>query len=193
MLDCKGYRKLLEAVEKDMAKEQGDRCAKKLDWVVERAKHYAEKTGLKAEDLFDAWESKRDYWYMNYYQDANQPLIEAASVRVFDTVDEFLASIGKSGFRCPNCKGVSKNPYACDSGVKLKLINTAGPEVCNWKVYGLFGHMGKGIYVFVKEKLDGNQIFMPIAWEEKPTATPAPAEDDQAWVDRKALQQGAAS
>lgn len=39
---------------------------------VERACHYAEKTGLSASDILDAWERGRDYWYMNFYQDGNQ-------------------------------------------------------------------------------------------------------------------------
>ena len=37
--------------------------------------------------------------------------------------------------------------------------------ICNWKGYGLFGNLDKGIYVFVKEKLKGENIFMPILLE----------------------------
>jgi hypothetical protein len=164
VLDCAGYRKLLQAVEDNEKKDKTHRYREKLSWVIERAVHYAEKTGLRPEAILDAWEENRDYWYMNYYQDANQPKIETDKVRVFDTVEELLASIGNAGFRCPSCEGVSKSPYACDTQIKVH------GKTCDWKVYGLFGHMGKGVSVYVKEKLRSDKLFMPVAWEprEKP-------------------------
>jgi hypothetical protein len=160
-MDCEGYRKLLAAVEADELKSpNGHNYRKTLHFAVSRAIHYAEKTGLTAEAILDAWERDRDYWYMNYYQDANQRKIEGDNVRVFETLAEFLGAITKAGFRCPACGGVSKSPYECDSGVKLK------DKVCDWKVYGLFKDLGKGITVFVKEKVAMELIFMPIAWEK---------------------------
>lgn len=171
--DCEAYKTLAQQVKKDEDAGNGDRCSQKLAWIVERAEHYAEKTGLTPEAVLSAWESRRTYWYMNYYQDANQPLIESESVRVFETPLELMDSIGKEGFRCPHCNGISKSPYACDSGLKVKLMSEGAPVgICNWKVYGLFGHMGKGVYVFVKSELQGEAIFNPIAWEttEEPLA-----------------------
>jgi len=131
----------------------------KIDWIVARAEHYAEKTGLDAAAILDAWEKSRSYWYMNYYQDANQPLI-GERCRVFATVAELLASVGKGGFRCPACAGVSRSPYECKTADKIPGVE------CDWKVYGLFGHMGKGISVFVKEKMQVDAIFLPVAWEK---------------------------
>jgi len=166
-LDCDGYRTLLAAVENDKAKEKnkGTECQflSKLHWVVARAKHYAEKTGVSAEKLLDAWENKRDYWYMNYYQESNQPEIQDGKVRVFDTVEDLRKAIGDTGFRCPACEGVSKDPYECTTQKVIK------GKKCDWKVYGLFGHMGKGISVFVKDQCAIQPIFMPVAWEEVPT------------------------
>ena len=166
-LNCEGYRKLVAAVEHDEKQSPGFHDYRgKLAWIVSQAKHYADKTGLTPEAILDAWDAKRSYWYMNYYQPANQPSIESDNVRVFETVADLLASIGKTGFRCPNCEAVSKSPYTCDSGVK-----THG-KVCDWKVYGLFGHMGKGVSVFVKEKPAIENLFMPVAWEQnKDSAT----------------------
>jgi hypothetical protein len=46
----------------------------------------------------------------------------------------------------------------------------ADGKTCDWKVYGLFGHLGKGIFVFVKEKVAGKNIFMPVAWEQGATS-----------------------
>jgi len=32
-------------------------------------------------------------------------------------------------------------------------------------VYGLFGSLGKGVSIFIKDKLANEHIFMPIIWE----------------------------
>jgi len=168
--ECEGYKKLLAAVEADEAKDPRNHgryfhdYREKLSWAVERAKHYGEKLGLDPAALLDQWESKRRYWYMNYYQDAQQPRIDAANVRVFETVDEFKASAVEPKFRCPAAGGVSTNPYTCDSGKKLER-ERGKTEICNWKVFGLFRDLGKGVFVFIKSELAGELIFMPIAWE----------------------------
>lgn len=154
--ECEGYKHLLAAVERDEGRwPKGHDYRGKLAWAVARAQHYAEKTGLQATEILDAWEKGRDYWYMNYYQESNQPTIQGERVRVFDTVDGMLAAIGKPEFRCPKCNGVSSSPYECSV------------EPCDWKVYGLFRDLGKGVYVFVKEKVRGELLFMPLAWEAK--------------------------
>ena len=164
-LNCDGYRKLIVAVEHDEKKFPCSHDYRgKLEWIVARAKQYAEKTGLAPESILDAWEKKRNYWYMNYYQDANQPPIANDTVRIFNTVADLRESVGKAGFRCPYCKAISKSPIECDSGAKID------GKICNWKVYGLFGHMGKGVSVFVKEAFCVENIFMPVAWEQKTDA-----------------------
>ncbi len=163
--ECEAYKKLISAVEADRQKWPGvHNYLGKLAWVLDRAKHYAEKTGLDACDILNSWEKERSYWYMNFYQDANQPLIEDGKVRVFETLDELHTSIGENGFRCPFCGGVSKSPYECDSGIKVGEGKSA--MVCDWKSYGLFRCMGKGIYIFVKSEMRGDHIFMPVSYEE---------------------------
>jgi hypothetical protein len=97
---------------------------------------------------------------MNYYQDCNQPMINSERVRVFETRDDLLQSIGKTGFRCPACDGVSTSPYECTSGKEMSK-----GKICDWKVYGLFGDLGKGVFVYLKDSLRGDTIFMPVAWE----------------------------
>jgi hypothetical protein len=99
---------------------------------------------------------------MNYYQECNQPEIKGEAIKVFDTVEDLIISFEDKGFRCPHCGGISKDAYTCDSG---KVMSNGKP--CDWKVYGLFGDMGKGVYIFIKEKLRGQTIFMPVAWEQK--------------------------
>jgi len=159
-MDCEGYKSLLADVKKEEGRDQKDsRYRVKFHWVLARARHYADKTGLAAEEILDAWERCRRYWYMNYYQECKQPEIKDGHVRVFDTVEELQEAVGDSGFRCPHCNGVSTSAYECDSGVELD------GKKCDWKVYGLFGHCGNGISVFVKEKVAVQAIFMPLAWE----------------------------
>lgn len=166
--DSTGYKKLKQAIldDSDSGRDVDERMSK-LKFAVERAKHYEEKTGVSAIKILDSWENERDYWYMNYYQDANQPLIQSETVKVFKTKEELKESIGTHGFRCPYCNGVSKNPYACDSQIRVKSLGSKKLKACDWKVYGLFGHLGKGIHVFVVSEAKGNDIFMPIAWEKR--------------------------
>lgn len=165
-----GYKKLLAAARADEDRWPGfhDYFAK-VAWVVERAEHYAEKTGLAASAILDAWETNRDYWYMNYYQESNQPRLGGERVRVFETKDDLLTAVGKLGFRCPKCNGVSTSPYVCDSGETTNDFAAGrGQIVCDWKVYGLFSDLGRGVHVFVKSEMRGSLIFMPVAWEQAP-------------------------
>ena len=47
------------------------------------------------------------------------------------------------------------------------ILKITKKRKCNWKSYGLFGTLNKGITVVVKEDLQSVEIFMPIAWEER--------------------------
>lgn len=175
-----GYEKLVEAVKKDCNELNHCGCfnpegcntpharigvygdpdykqcfhhyCDKFKWIIDRAKHYADKTGLPWEQILNSWEERRDYWYMNYYQDYNQPKIESENVRVFDSVQDFREAVKDRRFRCPRCKGISTNPYECNAGG------------CDWKIYGLLPS-SPSAYVFCKDVMAGERIFMPIAWE----------------------------
>lgn len=138
------------------------RYCDQFKWVIDRAKQYGEKMGVPWEQVLDSWEADRNYWYMNYYQECNQPSIVSENVRVFDTVDDLLAAVGKKGFRCPCCGGVSTSPYECNSGV----VRSDGKK-CDWKVYGLLRGLGKDVFVYCKDKLRGERMFVPIAWEDE--------------------------
>ena len=167
-----GYKSLLAAVEQQEAdeavyfekhKRYFHDYRKKFDWVIDRARHYAAVTGLDTGDILGSWEKSRSYWFMNYYQEANQPLLEGSGkIRIFETTDDLMTAIGDAGFRCPRCGGISTNPYECNSGEDME------PGLrCDWKVYGLLTDLGKGVFIFVKDKLRGQKIFMPLAWENK--------------------------
>lgn len=165
LLGCAGYCQLLTDVRSDEQKDPNfvdHDYYSKLNWTIERARHYAERVGVSVERILDGWEAERNYWYMSYYQDANQPLLDGAQVRVFQKAEDLSAAIDEFKFRCPMCGGVSSSPYRCDSGDEM-----APGKVCDWKVYGLFRDLGKGIFCYVLDLMRGEQMFMPLDWEEK--------------------------
>ena len=181
-IELTGYKKLKEAVERDCndrnscgcfnpegcnvprRSKDGKFCSHdycdKFKWVIGRAKQYGEKLGLNWEDILESWESGRSYWYMNYYQECNQPEINSDKVKVFESVDEMLKNIGEKQFRCPACGGISTNPYKCNTGLEMSK-----GKICNWNCGGLFRDLGRGLFVSCKDKLAGQTIFMPISWE----------------------------
>ncbi len=83
----------------------------KYKWVIERAKHYAEKTGKTVEEIMEIWETDRSYWYMNYYQESNQPLLNSESVILYEGwIKELKNRFGddskKWAFKCPSCGNI---------------------------------------------------------------------------------------
>lgn len=141
--------------------EIGEQRAKELEnYLINKLDEYSKALDVPQEEILTKWENKRSYSAINYYQEANQPSIKSDKVKLFDTVEELRQSVGKQKFRCPSCEGITTNPYECNSG---ELAHEGG--ICNWKVYGLFGHLGKGIHVFCKDEMQGEDIFMPLSWE----------------------------
>lgn len=136
----------------------------KFKWVIDRAKNYGKATNIPWEHILDKWEEDRNYWYMNYYQESKQPeMKENHKIRIFETKKDFWESVGDKGFRCPACKGISSDPWNCDSGEKIKGKNS---RICNWTAGGLFGTLGEGTTIFIKEICVPVTIFTPIAWEK---------------------------
>ena len=152
---CKNY---LESYG-DTNDDCGHNCeyCEKFKWAVNRAKHYEEKLGISWKEILKSWEDDRTSWFMNYYQDAHQPLINSDNVFVFETVGELIEKCGNQ-FICPNCKGISSDPYECNSG---KMI---GKKVCDWKSYGLFP--SGTCFCYVKEVRKGTRIFIPMALQK---------------------------
>jgi hypothetical protein len=157
-------QKLLDAVERDKKESPNFHDYEgKLKWIIERAKHYSEKSGIDASKILEGWEKNRNYWYMNYYQESNQPEIKYNGVIIVENRDDFFAKYPSKKFICPYCKGISTNPNECNSGKKVKLINSKKKEeVCNWCSGGLFGTLGDGVSVFLKDDLRVISIFKPI-------------------------------
>lgn len=98
-----------------------DYCAK-YKWVIERAKHYAEKTGKTVDEVMKIWETDRSYWYMNYYQECNQPLLNSESIINYeDWLSELKSRFGedskKWAFKCPSCGNVQTAQDFVDNGL----------------------------------------------------------------------------
>ena len=154
--------KLKEQANNSWSGETGEQRAVELEkYLRSKLAEYSNALKISQEKILQSWEEDRDYAAINYYQEANQPSINAEKVKVFETVEDMLQAIGEKKFRCPSCNGVSSNPYKCDSQKEMLKGKT-----CDWKVYGLFGDLGKGTFIYIKDKLKGETIFTPISWEE---------------------------
>lgn len=141
----------------------GDRVGRFIEIVKDICVHYSEHLDHEPLEIFNALEKKRNYSYPNYYQWSNFPKLD--DIMIFKTKGDMLATIKpKDGFRCPACLGKSTGPNICDSGIEVKK------KKCDWKSYGLFGTLGKGMSILVIENWIDNpvvfEIFMPIALEK---------------------------
>jgi hypothetical protein len=96
----------------------------KYKWVLDRAAHYAEKTGKTIDEIMQVWETDRSYWYMNYYQECNQPLLTGDNVMMYhDWVSELKKRFGNDSkqwaFVCPACG----NTQTIQDFIDLKIEN----------------------------------------------------------------------
>jgi hypothetical protein len=127
-----------------------DYCGK-YKWVLERAKHYSEKTGKTVEEIMESWENDRGYWYMNYYQDCNQPLINSESVIEYDSwisalKEKYGEDSKKWKFKCPSCGNeqsiedfLSHNIEEPENKVYYNCIGRYVSGIgCDWTLGGLF-------------------------------------------------------
>ena len=51
-----------------------------FQWVINRAKHYADHLNRSIESILNEWEEKRTYGILNYYQDCRQPKFNSRSL-----------------------------------------------------------------------------------------------------------------
>ena len=127
-----------------------DYCGK-YKWTLERAKHYAEKTGKTVDEILEAWETDRTYWYMNYYQDANQPELNSDKIIPYeDWIADLKSKFGedpkKWTFKCPSCGGTQNAQLFIDNKVEEPenkvYFSCIGRYVkgmgCDWTLGGLF-------------------------------------------------------
>jgi hypothetical protein len=126
-----------------------DYCGK-YKWILERATHYAETTGKTQEQVIEAWESDRTYWYMNFYQECNQPEIKSDNVIMYDDwiaelKNRFGTDAKKWAFKCPSCGNVQSGEDFINAEVENPqgkvYFNCIGRHVirkgCDWTLGGL--------------------------------------------------------
>jgi len=97
---CDGYRSMKAVVANEAKRnakwnrKPNERYAKKFNWAINRAKHYAYKfltlnnqiihknsLTLTMIIFLNEWEAKRDYCFLNYYQDGKFPKFHSNSLK----------------------------------------------------------------------------------------------------------------
>jgi hypothetical protein len=130
-----------------------------VNFIFDMIPQYAQVMGKSELETLELIAKARNVNYVNYFQNANFP--DLMGVYVFDSNESFLSEFPSKKFLCPCCGGISTDPQKCDSGKKMSK-----KEICNWKSYGLFGTLGKGIHVVFKDKFEITpkpvEIFKPI-------------------------------
>ena len=121
----------------------------KYAWVLRRARHYQRKTGVDSLQILTDWETNRDYWYMNYYQEGSQPLIKGKDILLFDDwekrgVELFGEDKKKWKYKCPSCNHIQtpKDFIKMKAKPENANFNCVGRFKkgigCNWSLGGLF-------------------------------------------------------
>lgn len=152
--DSELHRKVDAMIEKSFPKDFGrdDLIEATRKFVLNKLAHYHAILGFDKERMFDAMEKRRNYWAANFYQEANFPSLDG--VTVLETTEDAKKLCASGRYKCPSCDGESTDPYQCTC------------EGCDWKSYGLFRTLGKGMRIVVKETFldNGNvhEIFTPI-------------------------------
>lgn len=123
-----------------------ERVAEKVLFIIERVPQYAKVMGKSELETLEIMANARRINYTNWFQNAYFP--DLSEVYVFDTVEDFKKQFPSGKYQCPKCKGITTDYQQCNSGV---ITDKRKKEVCDWKVYGLFGGLGEEIKVIIKD------------------------------------------
>ena len=130
--------------------------------------NYSKVLGMDKLEVLRTIETNRDYSAPNYYQEANFPKLDSSQVMIFKNKEEFFERFPSHQFVCPACEGISTDPYECNSG---EFMDKKEKKICNWKAYGLFGTLGKGIQILFRDNFfecpKPSSIFKPIELVEE--------------------------
>ena len=124
-----------------------------------RVDHYSQILNIPRNIVLQSWEMQRSTDPVRFYDDLNQPLLDQEHVFIFQSRKKLESGVGKKGFRCPRCMGVSSHPRQCDSNERLNGTD----HICDWDADSVFGTLDRGIYVFIIDELAGEYIFRPIS------------------------------
>lgn len=148
----KGFDSLVADYEYWVQREpdRGKEWKAALDWALNRAQQYADALGVTRDEVLAAWEQRRDYWLVNYYQESNQPDIVGHNVVTLDEWEKEGEQLyGKVRldwrFRCPACGYVQTGREFKAAGLDPNLAyqhcasrhDLGGSKTCKWTINGL--------------------------------------------------------
>lgn len=147
------YEQIIEQARASWPGQIGEERAESVKNILDtRLENYHAVTGISKDEILIAFEKRRNVNTVNFYQEANFPLLE--NVTVFDTLEDFKKAFPSGKYLCPKCEKQSTNPFLCSQ-----------PK-CDWSVNGLFRDLGKGITIIIKESFLEHpvpiNIFKPI-------------------------------
>lgn len=148
--------------------ERSDEWRRKFEWVLQRAQQYADFCHTERDKVLAAWEEDRTYWFVNYYQECNQPDLQANTGlfgKKIVTLDEWMAEgqrlFGEDRldwrFRCPMCGHIQTGRQFQDAGKDphrayfncASRFGLGGKKNCKWTTGGLLAIGGR--YVIDKK------------------------------------------
>lgn len=143
------YEEIIEQARSSWGGKIGDERAESVKRILDtRLENYHQITGIPKDEILTAFEKARNVNTVNFYQESKFPLLQ--NVYVFDTLENYKKEFPSGKYICPKCEKVSTDPSECSQ------------EKCDWKVYGLFGDLGKGIKVIIKDKFLEHPVPMNI-------------------------------
>ena len=160
MADCKNGDNCFSenGCTKERCKCSHDYCGK-YKWILDRASHYAEKSGKPVDEILEIWETSRNYWYMNYYQGSNQPLLNSEEIVNYDDwISDLNTKFGKDpkkwSFKCPHCGESQTAQDFIDNGIEEPenkvYFSCIGRYVegrgCDWTLGGLLSIHKKAVF-----------------------------------------------
>ena len=129
--------------------ERVDSCVNVIN---KRIPQYANAMGKTQLETLTIYAKSRKCNYANWFQDHYLP--DLSDVVIVDTVDDFKKKYPSGKYICPCCNAITTDYQECNSGAIVNKTKKSKGSVCDWKVYGLFGDLGKGIKVIVKDKFE---------------------------------------
>lgn len=115
--------------------------------IAHRIPKYAKVLGMPELEYLTLYAKARKCNYVNWFQDSYLPDIDE-KVLVFENEEAYLERFPSRKFVCCCCGGITTDYQECNSGKEM-----AKGKICDWKVYGLFGDLGKGIRVLFKSRI----------------------------------------
>lgn len=148
------YEQILQEVYDGWPGKTGEERRERVKNILDtRLENYNKIMGYSKEEILIAFEKIRNVNCTNFYQESKFPIL-GDGVFIFDSLDDFKKKYPSGLSVCPSCGNQSRDYYECTH------------SDCDWKVYGLFGDLGKGIKVLLKDVFLKNpvpvNIFRPI-------------------------------